>query len=136
MSLAQPILTISRHPLLQRTRTLMLQQAGYSVSAARSEEEALRFLKAPKRYVLALICHSVGEASRVRLVKLMKARFPTMPVLVLYNGYAASAAHVDGSVLCLDPSPDSLMTMIRSLTTGAQGDPCTPIRYQPRPGEA
>jgi len=117
---AQSILTISRNRILQQTRTLILEQAGYSVSAAHSDEEALRFLEASEPYGLVLVCHSVPEASRVRLVNAMKAKFPSMPILMLYNGYAPTAAQVDGSVLCMDTSPVSLLTMIGFLTRRAQ----------------
>jgi CheY-like chemotaxis protein len=61
---AQSILTISRNPILQQTRILILEQAGYSVSAAHSDEEAIRFLQTFEPYGLALLFHSVPEASR------------------------------------------------------------------------
>jgi CheY-like chemotaxis protein len=90
----QSILTISRDQVLQHTRTLILEQAGYAVCAAHSDQEALAFLDVSEGYSLVLMCHSVPEPSRISLANAMKAKFPSMPILMLYNGYDPTGAHL------------------------------------------
>lgn len=112
---AKSILTISRNPTLQQTRTLILQQAGFHVSPARSDKEAIAFLRAPNTFELVLLCHSVPESSRLLLVTLSKELYPKLPVLMLYNGYETTAAHVDGAIHNLD-SPAAMLSMVEFLT--------------------
>lgn len=112
------ILTISRNPTLQQTRTLILQQSGFHVSPARSDEEAIAFLKAPNTFELVLLCHSVPEPSRLLLVNFSKELYPKLPILMLYNGYETTAAHVDGAIHNLD-SPDAMVNMVKFLTGNA-----------------
>ena len=109
------ILTISRNKELQHVRTLVLQHAGYEVSEAINDKDALAFMDAPNSFSLVLLCHSVPELSRVRLVTAMKAQQPHLPVLMLYNGHDPTAARVDGSIHNLD-SAENLLEMIGFLT--------------------
>lgn len=109
------ILTISRNPTLQQTRTFILQQSGFHVSPARNDEEAIAFLNAPNTFELILLCHSVPEPSRLLLVKMAKELYPKLPILMLYNGYESTAAPVDGSIHNLD-SPAAMVSMVRFLT--------------------
>jgi len=113
--LPKSILTISRDELLQQTRTLMLEQSGFHVSPARSDQEAIAFLTASNTFELILLCHSVPETSRVLLVTLAKKLFPALPILILYNGYEHTEAQVDGAIHNLD-SPASVISMVKFLT--------------------
>lgn len=92
------LITISRDGPLQSSRTLLLQNAGYSVIALGTDASVRAFLKSPDETVinLVLLCHSVPEASRVTLCQAIKARHPKTPILMLYNGYDPTAAAVDG----------------------------------------
>ena len=114
--MTKAILTISRNPELQRVRTLVLQHAGYQVSAALSDKEAINFIKADKSINLVLLCHSVPEASRVFLVTRIKELEPTLPILMLYNGYDPTDAKVDGSLHNLD-TPEAMLNMIGFMTS-------------------
>ncbi|HEY5027210.1 MAG TPA: hypothetical protein VIK39_02290 [Candidatus Angelobacter sp.] len=115
MKIAKSILTISRDETLQNTRTLILQQAGYHVSPARNDEEAICFIENSNSFDLVLLCHSVPESSRMYLVTRMKALYPKLPILMLYNGYDPTEAKVDGSLHSLD-TPIALLDMIGFLT--------------------
>ncbi len=110
------ILTISRNAELQQLRTLILQHAGYLVSAALSDKEAIHFIKTDKSIKLVLLCHSVPEASRIVLVTRIKELEPTLPILMLYNGYDPTEAKVDGSLHNLD-TPDAMLNMIGFMTS-------------------
>ncbi len=119
MTATKSILTISRDRALQHTRTLILQHAGYQVSAAHTDDEAIRFVEA-NSYVLVLLCHSVPESSRLTLVKKLKELQPKLPILMLYNSYDPTEALVDGSLHSLE-SPIALLNMIGFLTMSASG---------------
>lgn len=115
MTTASSILTISRDQVLQKTRTFILEQAGYSVSAALNDKDAIGFVEAPNDIGLVLMCHSVPEASRVVLVTRIKALRPKLPILMLYNGYDPTQAKVDGSLHSLE-TPEAMLDMIGFMT--------------------
>jgi len=110
------ILTVSRNAELQQLRTIILRQAGYLVSAALSDEEAIRFITADKSINLVLLCHSVPETSRIALVTRIKELEPTLPILMLYNGYDPTQAQVDGSLHNLD-TPEAMLNVIGFMTS-------------------
>jgi CheY-like chemotaxis protein len=113
--MGKSILTISRNEPLQHVRTLVLEHAGYRVSAARSDKEAIDFVETDKSISLVLLCHSVPEASRVFLATRIRELQPKLPVLMLYNGYDPTEAKVDGSLHNLD-TPEALLDMIGFMT--------------------
>jgi DNA-binding response OmpR family regulator len=115
MTTSTSILTISRDRLLQNTRTLILERAGYSVSAALNDKDAVGFVEAPNTIDLVLMCHSVPEASRVFLATRIKELKPKLPILMLYNGYDPTEAKVDGSLHSLE-TPESMLKMIGFMT--------------------
>jgi len=92
------VVTISRDGPLQATRTFMLEEAGYEVLALGSDSDVRQFLRLPHQTQpnLVLMCHSVPESSRVALSSAIKWRFPSAPVLMLYNGCDPTAAEVGG----------------------------------------
>ena len=111
------VLTISRNELLQHTRTLILENAGYSVVPVQNDEDALAAINSPTMFSLVLMCHSVPEKSRVLLASRIKELRPNLPLLMLYNGYDPTKAKVDGALHNLD-SPDALLDMIGFMTRG------------------
>ena len=115
MTASKSILTISRDQRLQSTRTLILEGAGYSVSAALNDDAAVAFVAAPNKLSLVLMCHSVPESSRVLLVNKIKALNPKLPILMLYNGYDPTVAKVDGSLHSLE-TPEAMLDMIGFMT--------------------
>ena len=115
MTTPTSILTISRDRLLQHTRTVILERAGYTVSAALSDKDAVGFVEAPNDIGLVLMCHSVPEASRIFLVSRIKELRPKLPILMLYNGYDPTEAKVDGSLHSLE-TPDAMLDMIGFMT--------------------
>jgi CheY-like chemotaxis protein len=115
MTASKSILTISRDQPLQSTRTFILERAGYSVSAALNDNDAVAFVAGPNNFSLVLMCHSVPEASRVFLVNKIKALNPKLPILMLYNGYDTTLAKVDGSLHSLE-TPEAMLDMISFMT--------------------
>jgi len=115
MTTAASILTVSRDRVLQETRTIILERAGYSVSAALNDKDAVGFVEAPNDIKLVLMCHSVPEASRKLLVTRIKELKPTLPILMLYNGYDPTDAKVDGSLHSFE-TPEAMLDMIGFMT--------------------
>jgi DNA-binding NtrC family response regulator len=115
MTLPTSILTISRDRPLQNTRTIILERAGYSVSSALNDKDAVGFLEAPNTISLVLMCHSVPEASRISLAARIKELNPKLPILMLYNGYDPTEAKVDGSLHSLE-TPEAMLDMIGFMT--------------------
>lgn len=115
MTVTKSILTISRDQSLQSTRTLILQQTGYTVSAALNDKDAIGFVEGPTPIDLVLICHSVPEASRIYLATEIKKLKPRLPILMLYNSYDPTSANVDGSLHSLE-TPEALLDMIGFMT--------------------
>src|ERR1051326_5506988 len=115
MDSSKSILTVSRNQMLQDTRTMILEREGYKVSAAGNDKEAVGFVESDKSIRLVLLCHSVPESSRIVLVNRIKALRPTLPILMLYNGYDPTQAKVDGSLHSLD-TPKSMLEMIGFMT--------------------
>jgi DNA-binding response OmpR family regulator len=109
------ILTISRDEHLQFTRTLLLEANGYHVAAALDDKEALRFVEAPNTFALVLLCHSVPERSRLLHSTRIRELRPGLPILMLYDGYEPTNAHVDGSLQNLS-GPEAVLNMIGFLT--------------------
>lgn len=120
MTVAKSILTISRDQPLQSIRTLILQQAGYTVSAALNDKDAIGFVKGPTSLDLVLVCHSVPEANRILLAAEIKKLRPRLPILMLYNGYDPTSATVDGSLHSLE-TPEALLDMIGFMTRNIGG---------------
>jgi CheY-like chemotaxis protein len=115
VSTSKSILTISRNQVLQDIRSRVLQHAGYQVSAATNDREAIAFVEAPNTISLVLMCHSVPETSRVFLVTRIKELKPKLPILMLYNGYDPTEAKVDGSLHSLE-TPEAMLDMIGFMT--------------------
>lgn len=97
---------------------MVLQHAGYEVSAATNDLEAVAFVAAPNTLSLVLMCHSVPETSRVFLATKIKELRPQLPILMLYNGYDPTDAKVDGSLHNLD-TPEALLNMIGFMTSSS-----------------
>ena len=121
MTIPTSILTISRDRVLQNIRTMVLEHAGYTVSAALTDKDAVAFVESPNAISLVLLCHSVPEASRISLVTRIKELKPKLPILMLYNGYDPTNAKVDGSLHSLE-TPEAMLDLIGFMTRNV-GDP-------------
>jgi DNA-binding response OmpR family regulator len=122
MKSLKTVVTISRDTPLQITRTLLLQQSGYKVVAFQNDAAVREFLRMPHQPQpnLVLMCHSVPEASRVALCSAIKFRFPSAPILMLYNGYDPTVAQVDGRLENMRDPQALLDTVQLLLSTKSQ----------------
>ena len=104
------ILTISRDRPLQRTRTLILEEAGYTVFEVSSHREALSLISVIKDIRLVVMCHSVPEGSRELLAEAIKKEFPAIPILMLCKGWDSRPACVDAFLNVWDAGPASMLS--------------------------
>ena len=110
------ILTISSDALLQATRTILLTRAGYSVIELSTYASLLKFVEAASysRVDLVLMCHSVEEFDRLRFCTVLRQRYPTTPILMLYTIYESIPPEVNCSLQSL-VSPQELLGKVEAL---------------------
>lgn len=116
MSPYQTILAIGCEETLLKTRTMILQRAGYYVSEAMNEKDALARVEA-EAFSLVVLCHTFPEARGRALVKEIKRLQPQLPILHLSNSLDPGKVDIDGVLHSL-AAPDELLEMVRLLTVG------------------
>ncbi len=82
MSPANTIMIIDDEPNLRRSLALILQKAGYSVTAAGTAEEAFQYLQAGA-YDLSFLDLKMPDINGMDLLPQIKNLYPDMPVLIL-----------------------------------------------------
>lgn len=86
------ILSVGRDPLLLKTRRSTLAAAGYSVETVTSLTGAIEKILEGD-FDLILLCNSLREEERRRLVNICQRRLPSAPILfVSENGTTSSAS--------------------------------------------
>jgi CheY-like chemotaxis protein len=115
MVVSKSILSIGNYQVLQHTRTLILQQSGYDVAEAVTEEQAIAFLEGSLAFDLVIMCHSLPERSRLFLADKVKELRPKLPIMIISQGFETSAVGADSLVEGLE-SPGALLEMVGSLT--------------------
>jgi CheY-like chemotaxis protein len=107
------ILSVGSDPQLLGTRELLLQSAGYAVVSARSVKEAVdRFLAGD--FDLVLLCHSLSETERKRVVYLIRASgsFTLVVAIAEYTGQNDGLASAT-----IESDPEQLLAGIKDLLT-------------------
>lgn len=115
------ILTISRDRPLQRTRTLILEEAGYTVFEVSTHSGALSLISAIEGIDLVVICHSVPEGARESLAEAIKKEYPAVPILMLCRDWDAKPPLVDAFINVCEATPASWLSMVGLMSSSAQG---------------
>jgi DNA-binding NtrC family response regulator len=76
------ILMYGRDPLLQKTRQLLLQSAGYQVEIAERFSD-IRKISALHRVDLLILCHSITQEDALIAAELIERRWPDSKCLAL-----------------------------------------------------
>lgn len=85
------ILSVGRDPVLLKTRRSALITAGYAVESVASITGAIEKILEGD-FDLILLCNSLREDERLRLVSVCRRRMPCTPVLIVKeNGESMSA---------------------------------------------
>jgi DNA-binding NtrC family response regulator len=92
----------------------VLRNEGYGVHAETSVTEALRVFRQGD-FDLVVLCHSIPEGEKLRILTAMKKAKPSIPVVTMRSGGEAPKL-ADASVRSLD-GPDSLLNCVASLLT-------------------
>lgn len=83
------VLNVGHDAALLETRSLVLRSAGYSVESASSVDEAIQRFRAAD-FDLVVLCHSVPEQERHRLIRLIRDHGSSTPVIFV-SARSASA---------------------------------------------
>ncbi len=89
------ILSVGCDPHLMAVRTMVLHEAGYQVDEANSRGEATRRLRSAK-FHLVLICHTIPEPEKDKLVTAARRLQPGLPVVCISSyGYSSPDDHCE-----------------------------------------
>ena len=83
MSNVVKVLIVDDDRAVRRMLTRLLEQAGHTVQAARDGREGLGLLSEDQDYDLVLLDLHLPRVSGTDVLRLLKQRFPTLPVIVL-----------------------------------------------------
>lgn len=94
------LLSVGSEPDLLLLRNQVLRGAGYYVNSQTNIDEALRVFRRGD-FDLVIMCHSVPEADKVKLITAIRKSRPSTPIVIVRrDGESTSLA--DGSVHSLD----------------------------------
>jgi CheY-like chemotaxis protein len=114
------ILSAGRDPALLGTRSLILRSAGYIVESAYSIEDAITRFRGGA-FDLVVLCHSIPERERKRLIFLIRECGAVTPVLFVT---ATAAGLPDGLAdLSADSDPWNLLRSVRSILESSAPPP-------------
>jgi DNA-binding response OmpR family regulator len=106
------ILNIGQDRALLDSRGLVLQSAGYTVESICSIEQAIDRFKAGV-FHLVVLCHSLSEKERERLIRHIRVDGPATPVIFTAAIYAACPDHLaDRSI---GSAPDELLRSVHDV---------------------
>jgi DNA-binding NtrC family response regulator len=123
------LLSVGSDPDLMKTRSLVLLKAGYTLRDAMTIDEALTLFKQGD-YDLVVICHSIPEPERLKLITAIRASSPSAKIVVIRKDGELSAKVADETVHSLDGPEALLKTVAHSL-----GNP-SPKNKRPPPHRA
>jgi CheY-like chemotaxis protein len=102
------VLTVGFDSSLMRTRSLVLQSAGYIVESASSLKEAVARFRAGD-FDLVLLCHSIPMKDRDHLTCLIRATGSLTPVISIARNLGACDAFVNAT---LEDGPNKFLACI------------------------
>jgi two-component system, response regulator FlrC len=119
MSVRSPVLVIDDDPNLRETLALILEQAGYQVSAANGATAGLTCLQA-RGYALVFLDIKMPDREGTSLLPEIRRLHPNLPVLILTAHVASEAEqeiwdkHATG-LLTKPIDPESILERVRAL---------------------
>src|SRR6266516_8027322 len=113
------VLSVGSDPLLMRTRTALLGEAGYSVMPSFTSRDA--FLIFTSREIdLVILCHTIPEEEKIKLIGSMKVKNNRTPIISIHADGDADGALVDAYVHGLD-GPEALLSCISKVLDKSDG---------------
>jgi CheY-like chemotaxis protein len=102
------VLAVGFDSSLMRTRSLVLQSAGYIFESASSLKEAVDRFRAGD-FDLVLLCHSIPRKDRDRLICLIRATGALTPVVSIARNHGECAEFVNAT---LEDGPNKFLAVI------------------------
>ena len=112
------ILVYGSDELLLRTRTMVLEQAGFRVFTAIRPEDAETIIKT-RDVALVVLCHSLSLENRESLLEFANVREPALKTVVLTASNSLYPEHIPGAVLDSLDGPRKLVETVNRLLKGA-----------------
>jgi len=113
------ILSVGRDPVLLKARRSALAGAGYAVESVTSLTSAIEKILEGD-FDLILLCNSLGEEERLRLVSICRRSKPSTPILILSeNGavtYAAGTPVIPPLQIVVDAVAEALPRSVLSFS--------------------
>jgi CheY-like chemotaxis protein len=110
------VLAVGTDPSLLKTRSLLLQSAGYMVESASSIKEAVdRFQSGD--FDLVLLCHSVPRNDRDRLTGLIRASGSRTPIVSIAGNLGECDAFATAT---LEDGPSNFLAGIKNVLVKAE----------------
>ncbi len=107
------LLSVGRDPLLMRTRTVLLGEAGYSVMPSFTSRDAFQIFISCD-IDLVILCHTIPQEEKSKLIASMKERNNRTPIVCIHVDGEADGKLVDAYVHSLD-GPDALLSCVAKL---------------------
>ena len=107
------VLSVGRDPLLMRTRTVLLLEAGYSVMPSFTSRDAFQIFSS-REIDLVILCHTIPQEEKSKLIASMKKRNKRTPIVCIHVDGETDGKLVDAYVHGLD-GPEALLSCIAKL---------------------
>jgi|SRR6187402_1503862 len=117
MLLPPSVLIYGRDTRLLKTRTWVLEQAGFKVFTTSNPEEATERIEV-SLFDLFILCHTLSVTECTDILASAHALRPEMKMLILSNSRSACESK-DDPILRVFASPVALLTAVRGLTLAA-----------------
>ena len=111
------ILIVDDNPIQAVTRRLILEKAHFPVVLAEDGASALARFDSGEQFGMVITDHCMPEMTGPELVKKLRERFPTLPIMVL-SGLPEAESEYQGMDVCfrLKPiQPQELIELSRTL---------------------
>ena len=113
------LLSVGLDPLLMRTRTVLLGEAGYSVLPSFTSRDAFEIFVS-RNIDLVILCHTIPEQEKMKLIVSMKERNKRTPIVSIHADGETDGKLVDAYVHGLD-GPEVLLCCIANVLDGSIG---------------
>jgi hypothetical protein len=101
--------------ILLRTRELILKQAGFEVCVTDLPGEVHRIL-ATRQFDLLILCHTVDEAERSRILATVHASRKSLDILLLVAGFSGPASSEHEAIFGTLEGPQNFLGTVCRLT--------------------
>ena len=113
------VLSVGRDPLLMRTRTGVLLNAGYSVMPSFTSRDAFQIFSS-REIDLVILCHTIPEEEKIKLIGSIKLGNKRTPIVSIHADGETDEELVDAYVHGLD-GPEALLSCISKVLDKSDG---------------